>query len=289
MTSTLELSHPRATILDRAIIHRTAGQPHGPITRLVSPSDLGELIKPFVFLDLIDVPPGTDLGSGFGWHPHSGIATITVPIKGAGRCADSTGESGEIRTGGVEWMQAGGGVWHTGGSSKDAESSGILGFQLWLALTEALENTEPKSLCVAPEAVPTAGPARVILGEYGSAKSTIPPVTDLTYLQVTLDAGERWTFQPPSGHTVAWLAVAAGSLQVSGSRLGAEIAVFAPSEAEISVEAVEPTQFVLGSAAPHPHPLVLGHYSVHTSQAALARGEAGIRAVKARLEAEGRL
>jgi redox-sensitive bicupin YhaK (pirin superfamily) len=277
-------------ISDRPIIQRSAGRAHGPITRLVSPGDLGELIKPFVFLDLIDAPPGAGIGGGFGWHPHSGIATVTVSFKGAGWYADSTGESGDLQAGGVEWMQAGGGVWHTGGpSATDGGRSGILGFQLWLALPEALENAAPKSLYLAPEAPPTVGPARVIVGNYGPAKSPIPPVADLTYLQVRLKAGERWDYRPPKGHTVAWLAVAAGRLAVSGVTLGLEIAVFAQSEAEISVEAVEPTQFVLGSAAPHPHPLVLGYYSVHTSQAALERGEAGIRALKARLEAAGRL
>jgi hypothetical protein len=35
----------------RAIVHRTRGSAHGPITRLVSPGDLGEFLKPFVFLD----------------------------------------------------------------------------------------------------------------------------------------------------------------------------------------------------------------------------------------------
>ena len=38
----------------RRIVHQTRGQTHGPITRLVSPSDLGELLKPFVFLDLFE-------------------------------------------------------------------------------------------------------------------------------------------------------------------------------------------------------------------------------------------
>ena len=43
----------------RQIVHRTRGQRHGPITRLMSPSDLGESLKPFVFLDLFDAenPP----------------------------------------------------------------------------------------------------------------------------------------------------------------------------------------------------------------------------------------
>jgi hypothetical protein len=47
------------------------------------------------------------------------------------------------------------------------------------------------------------------------------------------------------------------------------------------------TEFVLGSAMPHPHPLVLGHYSVHTSPTALADGEAGSRAVRERLTGFG--
>jgi hypothetical protein len=32
----------------RRIVLRTSGRRHGPIARLVSPSDVGELIKPFV-------------------------------------------------------------------------------------------------------------------------------------------------------------------------------------------------------------------------------------------------
>jgi hypothetical protein len=41
---------------------------------MVSASDVGKMIKPFVFLDLIATqePIGQQ---GFGWHPHSGIAS----------------------------------------------------------------------------------------------------------------------------------------------------------------------------------------------------------------------
>ena len=58
----------------RRIAHRTYGRRHGPITRLMSPSDLGEILKPFVFLDLFNTEGGSF--SGFGLHPHSGIATL---------------------------------------------------------------------------------------------------------------------------------------------------------------------------------------------------------------------
>jgi hypothetical protein len=36
------------------IAKRTRGYTHGQITRLMSPSDFGRLLKPFVFLDLFD-------------------------------------------------------------------------------------------------------------------------------------------------------------------------------------------------------------------------------------------
>jgi hypothetical protein len=43
---------------------------------------------------------------GFGWHPHSGIATVTVMLEGAVRYAETTGNDGVLPPGGVEWMRA---------------------------------------------------------------------------------------------------------------------------------------------------------------------------------------
>jgi hypothetical protein len=46
---------------------------------------------------------------------------------------------------------------------------------------------------------------------------------------------------------------------------------------------------VLGSAAPYPHDLVLGSYSVHTSPSSLQKGEKNISEIQTRLIREGRL
>ncbi len=287
----------------RNIVHRTSGLRQGPITRLMSPGDLGERLKPFVFLDRISLPGGAALQAGaalqggFGWHPHSGIATITVAFRGVGWYEDSTGKSGMLEARSVEWMRAGCGVWHTGGPSPQARRDGdpgregeaVAAFQLWLALPPSIELVEPESRYVAAAAVPQVGPARVILGCHESATSPIPPVADLTYLQITLAAGECFSYCPRPGHSLLWLAISNGALRVSGITLGKELAVFDASEAPVSIEAEVATEFVLGSGVPHPHPLVLGHYSVHTSASALAAGEAGIRAVRERLRAAGRL
>ena len=41
---------PVATGSAVSVARRTSGQKHGPVTRLMSPSDLGQFLKPFVFL-----------------------------------------------------------------------------------------------------------------------------------------------------------------------------------------------------------------------------------------------
>jgi redox-sensitive bicupin YhaK (pirin superfamily) len=262
----------------RQIRERCRGRANGPIVRLMSPGGLGEHLKPFVFLDSFNIRP--DSAPMGGMHPHSGIATITVVLSGAMDYADSTGASGTLAEGGVEWMRAGGGVWHGGGATRGA---GIQGFQLWVALPPAQENGPADSQYLEPEQVPATGPARVILGSYGEAHSSIATGMPINYLHVRLKDGERWRYTPPAGHDVAWVAVASGKLHAAGAVLQQEIALFEESEAALDFISEGETEFVLGSAIKHPHPLVLGYYSVHTSAAALQRGEAGIERIRTQL------
>lgn len=269
----------------RSIVHRTRGHAHGPITRLMSPGDLGRILKPFVFLDLFSFK--ADAGhKGFGMHPHSGIATLTFMIDGDVGYEDTTGKQGVLPAGGVEWMRAGNGVWHTGAP---ASGSPVRGFQLWVALPASEENAPAQSLYLAPSQVPQEGPAHVLLGRYGGAQSAIAAPAPMNYLAVRLKDGQRWRYTPPAGHDVAWVAVNEGRLD-AGEPVGTgELAVFEESGAAIDFVARGDTAFVLGSAAKHPHELVMGYYSVHTSQATLAQGEAEIRRIGARLRQEGRL
>jgi hypothetical protein len=52
---------------------------------------------------------------------------------------------------------------------------------------------------------------------------------------------------------------------------------------------MEDSEFVIGSATPHPHSLVLGYYSVHTSERALEPGETHIKRIRDELVKNGRL
>jgi redox-sensitive bicupin YhaK (pirin superfamily) len=269
---------------ERKIVYRTRGMTGGPITRLMSPSDVGQLIKPFVFLDHFHFDAQERrMPMEHGWHPHSGIATVTVVLKGAVQYAETTGKAGVLSAGSVEWMRAGGGVWHTGAP----EAEGVQGFQLWVALPPELENAPNASHYVMPEESPSNGTVRVILGSHGEMRSPIeaPP---MNYLVVSLRAGERWSYQPPPGHEVAWVAVHDGVLRTPTAVPGGEMAIFEPSGASIDFLAEGDTVFVLGSAPPHRHELALGSYSVHTSERALLEGEEEIRRIGARLVAEGK-
>jgi redox-sensitive bicupin YhaK (pirin superfamily) len=268
----------------RRIVFSTRGRRHGPITRLVSPSDIGELIKPFVFLDHAEIAPRAE--PLFGIHPHSGIATLTVVLRGGLAYEDTTGKEGFVPTGGLEWMKAGNGVWHDGGPTSGEP---LRLFQLWVALPPSEENAPPESQYIAPDTVQEEGPVRVLLGRYGQASSAIRAPAGINYFHVRLKDGERWRYTPPEGHTVLWLAVDQGELRSPTSIRAGELAVFEESENAIELEADGDTSFVLGSAVKHPHELVLGYYSVHTSEAALAQGEAEINRIGERLRAAGRL
>jgi redox-sensitive bicupin YhaK (pirin superfamily) len=268
----------------RGIALRTRGRRHGPITRLVSPSDIGELIKPFVFLDHAEVVPRPE--PLFGIHPHSGIATLTVVLRGGIAYEDTTGKKGSVPTGGLEWMKAGNGVWHDGGPTPGEP---LRAFQLWVALPPSEENAPPESQYIAPDSVPDEGPVRVILGRYGQARSPIRAPAGINYFHVRLKDGQRWRYAPPEGHTVAWLAVDTGDLRSPEPIGEGQLAVFEESGVPIALEADGDASFVLGSAIKHPHPLVLGYYSVHTSKATLAQGEAEINRIGQRLRAAGRL
>ncbi|MDQ0053342.1 redox-sensitive bicupin YhaK (pirin superfamily) [Variovorax boronicumulans] len=192
-----------------------------------------------------------------------------------------------LHGGGVEWMRAGNGVWHTGAPAPGVKR--VRGFQLWVALPASEENAPAQSIYLAPSQVPQEGPARVLLGRYGAAQSAIPAPAPMNYLAVELKDGERWRYTPPAGHTVGWVAVNAGRLDAGGPVDTGELAVFEESGEAIDFVASGATSFVLGSAVKHPHELVMGHYSVHTSRATLDQGEAEIRRIGATLRQEGRL
>jgi redox-sensitive bicupin YhaK (pirin superfamily) len=221
-------------------------------------------------------------------HPHSGIATVTVIADGDVTFDDPQSGHGAIGYGGVEWVRAGRGMWH-GKELSAGRSATVQGFQLWIALPPNLENAQPEAQYVPADRMPSIGPARLIVGAYSGVTSPVDAPSGINYLLVTLKPGERWTYTPPPGHVVAWVAVSKGALTAGESVAQGELAIFEKSETPMTFEGAgaDRATFVMGSAVPHPYPLHLGSYSVHTSAEALAAGERHIRSLKQQLDATG--
>jgi redox-sensitive bicupin YhaK (pirin superfamily) len=91
VSASSELTSARTLPARKAIHHIPHALEDGPIVRLVSPQDLGDILKPFVFLDLFDIPP--QLVNQMPLHPHSGIATVTVVFSGGLAFNERTGNT----------------------------------------------------------------------------------------------------------------------------------------------------------------------------------------------------
>jgi Pirin len=207
-------------------------------------------------------------------------------LEGSFTYEDTSGAAGVVPTEGVEWFRSGHGAWH-GGWTGDAQR--IRGFQLWVALPPEQELGSADSVYLQSESVPRDGPVIVLLGDYGRLSSPLRLPSSITYLDVQMKAGKRWSYQPPAGHTVCWIAVANGAVLTPEQVDAGELAAFEPCNDAVEFEARSDTEFVLGSAVKHPHELALGRYSVHTNSDALRKGEARIKQIKEHLVAEGRL
>ena len=266
----------------RKIIFRTKGSTHGPITRLVSPSDVGELIKPFVFLDYVNAPKGP----GFGFHPHSGIATLTYPLTFDVEHETSTGQIDTVVREGVEWVIAGGGIWHRG---KVLKGDHAVGFQLWFALPPEFENSEPNAQFISPEKVIQVNSVRLLHGEYLGYKSQLTSPVKANLMFIKLLAGETWTYQPPNECDVAWLFLQSGSLLVNEENISEELVVFEETNGELNFRAIVDSAFLLGTAKKHNHELVLGSHSVHTNNNSLALGQEKINSIGIQLRNQNKI
>jgi redox-sensitive bicupin YhaK (pirin superfamily) len=248
-----------------------------------TPSELAEMLKPFILLDAFDMDHAEF--NSFGLHPHSGMATLTFITGGEMQYEDSSGAGGVLKEGDVEWLHASLGAFHAGAVGEQ----GCQLFQLWIALPPEQETGEPKSIHLHKEQVPKVGPVTVLLGTYKGVSSPLTPPSDIAYLGVSLKAGQRWRYEPPAAHTVAWMATKFGSVRVPELVEKHELVAFEPSNQAIEFEAVSDVEFVVGSAVKHPYSLSIYGESVHTSPEALEKGIARIAETKTRLISEGRL
>lgn len=72
--------------------------------------------------------------NGFGMHPHKDMEIITIPLAGALKHADNMGNEAVIKTGEVQVMSAGRGVYHSEFNASGTEPVNL--FQIWIFTNE---------------------------------------------------------------------------------------------------------------------------------------------------------
>ena len=120
----------------------------GPILlRRFLPTQKRQMVGPFIFLDQAGPTQiRVTSQSGFSEHPHSGTATLTYLLSGDTTHRDSAGGYAELSAGDLALMTAGSGVTHEERPQSDAVGTlrDVYFIEAWLALPDALENTQPQ-------------------------------------------------------------------------------------------------------------------------------------------------
>lgn len=116
------------------------------------------MVGPFIFIDHMGpTEMGPDRYMDVDQHPHIGLSTLTYLMEGEIIHADSIGTVQRITPGSVNWMVAGKGVTHTERTPhemRDGRKIRMHGYQIWVALPQELEDTEPSFHHIEAQALP---------------------------------------------------------------------------------------------------------------------------------------
>ncbi|HIF9343749.1 TPA: pirin family protein [Photobacterium damselae] len=256
------------------------GRKHGPVSSFVSITSIEDL-NPFVLWDhfyLAQVEGST----GFDFHGHSGIATISYPQKGDIVHEDTGGHTGKLKAGGVQIMSSGAGVLHKETivpNNKLADA-----FQLWMVLPENGIEMGPVSYSIVQEQdipiVETSGArVKILVGEYHGQKSEAQAPVDMSYFHVKLETTTSWSYLSPKSHTTAFIYVRKGEIETGGVRLSAgELGIYGNQAEFISVNTQnQNSEFLVVTGSPLKQQIISNGASVHSSNTNLIAGVQKIR------------
>jgi redox-sensitive bicupin YhaK (pirin superfamily) len=190
-----------------------------------------DYIDPFLLFDHFGSDDPNDYLAGFPMHPHRGIETVTYMLAGVVHHQDSLGNSGDIRSGDVQWMTSGRGIMHE--EMPRPVQGKMEGFQLWVNLPAALKMTRPRYQEVLSNTIPEVlredgVKIRVIAGKVDRTSGPVTEIAaDPTYLDITVPAGCLFRHPVEQGHS-AFAYVFEGTGTFGTSRGATSATVSAP-------------------------------------------------------------
>jgi len=250
-------------------------------------------LDPFLMLDHFGSDNPDEYIAGFPEHPHRGFITFTYMLDGHMEHRDSMGNRGDLKAGGIQWMKAASGVIH---SEMPQQTNGLMrGFQLWINLPARDKMSAPAyqefSAAAIPEVRLDGARVRVLAGELGDTRGVIEdPATDVRYLDVSLQAGARFSVPLSDTHN-AFVYVFEGGARLAGEALATHnLAVLGPGDTMDIEAGSSGARFILVAGRPIGEPVVqYGPFVMNTRdeiKQAFADYEAG-RLVQARATMSG--
>jgi len=240
------------------------------LSRIIGGPTLPDL-DPFLLLDEFRSDDPGDYIAGFPPHPHRGFETVTYLLAGSMQHEDSTGRSGTIEPGGVQWMTAGRGIVH---SEMPRQEQGLLaGFQLWVNLPGKQKMIAPRYQEFGPEAIPKEErddgvTVRVVAGS--TSRGTGGPVTELitpvTYLDVSLPEGAPFEESLPAEYN-AFAYLAEGRVRIGATEVDSGQLAVLGSGTGVSLTAMEKSRLLLIAGRPVNEPVARqGPFVMNTEQ-----------------------
>ncbi|HUN44362.1 MAG TPA: pirin family protein [Acetobacteraceae bacterium] len=212
--------------------------------RRALPQAQRQMVGPFIFFDQMG-PAQFLAGQGIDVrpHPHIGLATVTYLFDGRIMHRDSEGNVREITPGALNLMTAGSGIAHSERTPPDARVTGggmLAGIQSWVALPQALEETDPSfqhfSAANLPVVTDASVSARVVAGTAFGQTSPVRTLSEWFYVEVKLDAGASAPLDPDYEERAIY--VVDGQVRIAGETFdGPCLLVFRPGD-RITVTAV---------------------------------------------------
>jgi redox-sensitive bicupin YhaK (pirin superfamily) len=223
-------------------------------------------MSPFIMLDYgskFYFPPA-DKPRGVSVHPHRGFETVTIAYKGKVAHNDSSGNSGVIGEGDVQWMTAASGILHKEYHEENFSKTGgdFQMVQLWVNLPSKDKMSKPKYQGITNQEInkvqlpANGGEIEVIAGQYKDAKGTASTFTPVNLFNVKLKKGTTTDFSFPANYNTALLVIE-GNVKVNGTDAvpSDHFVVFQNNAEDITVEASDDSIVLVLSGEPINEPI----------------------------------
>jgi len=228
--------------------------------------NFGDRMNPFILMDFnpaFKFAP-TDKPRGVGIHPHRGFETVTLAYKGGVAHYDSTGNSGVINSGDVQWMTAASGILHKEYHEKEfAKKGGAFEMvQLWVNLPKKYKMSSPKYQAVLHgqkgnvELKNGHGNLFVIAGEYKGVKGAAKTFSPVEMYDIRLnEKGETEIDLPADFNTGLLIVEGEVTLNENSTAQQHQYVQFKNEEGSINIKADKKSVLLLLSGQPINEPV----------------------------------